>query len=86
MTTAQYKFERASGASGFLSENRASTDALNALGEWQEADSERGVETVIDEDETLVANLSWRESDKSAAHDLDRACQNHGVMRSHVKS
>jgi hypothetical protein len=86
MTTAQYKFERASGMSGFLTKNRPSTDALNALGEWQELDPGREIATVVDEDDMLVAELSWRAGDDSAAQDLDKACQNHGVARSHVES
>lgn len=86
MTTAQYRFERDSGVSGFLSTNRASTDAQNALGEWQEAHSERDINIVADEEEKLVAELCWAEGDDSAGRDLDVACQNHGVARTHVDS
>jgi hypothetical protein len=86
MTTARYKFERASGAPGFLSTNSPSTDALNALGEWQDAHPERECDSVRDEGDCLIADLSWAECSDSVGRELDDACQKYGVERSFVDS
>lgn len=85
MTKARYKFERSSSVPGFLSTSQVSTDALNALAERQDGDSERDFEVVADEEE-IVADLAWDDSSESAGYDLEAACQKHGVVRSHIDS
>ena len=84
MPTGRYWFTRSSGINGFFSNNRASTDALNALSEWSSKQTRRSYEELKDEDETLLARLSWSESDIDAGQDLDNACLSCGVEHSYV--
>jgi len=85
MASGRYKFVRdGKNVTGFLSANRASTDALGALGAWSGAQSDRGYTVVIDEDEQLLADLSWSEVDSSAGPDLDCECFKFGLSRIYV--
>lgn len=87
MLTGRYKFKRRNNSSeGFLSRNRASTDALNALDNWSNAQSQRTYTVLDDEEELLLAELSWNELDDSVGPDLDKACQTFGVDRSPEKA
>jgi hypothetical protein len=87
MGIGRYRFTRdGRGVAGFMSPNRPSTDALSALSVWSGAQQGREHVVVIDEDEQLVADLSWREADSSAGPDLDSACLKVGVNRSYVSS
>lgn len=77
-----YNFSRENSPAGFLSQNSASTDALNALGEW--ADGEDAWDFVIDEDaeDFLTATLSFEDEHLNrVGRRLDLACANHGVVR-----
>jgi len=84
MPTARYKFVRDTSMKGFLSSNRVSTDALNAMGTWSNAATGRSYAVQIDEDDTLVVDLTWNETDHVSGSDLDDACRNVGLDRSHV--
>lgn len=85
MPTARYKFVRAPGMVGFLSGNRASTDAMLAVIEWSEAGVSRSYDEVPPgEDETLVADLAWSEVDHAAGENLDACCCKFGVTRSYI--
>jgi hypothetical protein len=64
---------------GFLSRNRASTDALNALEGWKAAASGRSYVPVVDADEELVADIVFAESDAEAGPEMGRMCMQHGV-------
>lgn len=83
MPKARYRFSRSDSIKGFLSKNRPSTDALGALAVWQDGHADRDFSKHIDEDEQLVAELSWNESDDSAGPSLDDACSKFGVARTH---
>jgi hypothetical protein len=86
MPTARYKFVRNTNMAGFQSRNRASTDALKAIQTWSSASSGRSAEEpIVDEADTLVVDLTWSETDGAAGPDLDVACDNVGVARSHVR-
>lgn len=81
---AKYLFVRDdSSASGILSRNRASTDALNALQEWISVAGGReysiGSDADADTDHQLVATLTLQQSDTSAGHDLQKCCTKFGV-------
>jgi len=76
-----YRFTR-DPVAGFLAKNTASTDALNVLGPWARAASERKFDVLEDVEEYLVARVSFLDSDRSAARrDMDVLCQQHGVRR-----
>ena len=87
MPSGRYKFTRKNNSiKGFLSTNRPSTDALNALAIWSTAQPERSFTVLIDEDEQLLANLSWGDTDTSAGSSLEAACDNYGLEHSYVKA
>jgi len=78
-------FSRDNNRAVFLSQNYASTDALNALGEW--ANGDNGCGFVIDEDaeDFLIATLSFEDEHLDRVRRrLDLACANHGVVRAVV--
>lgn len=81
MPSAKYRFKRSNNISGFQSQNRPSTDTLNALQRWLEGNNERSCEIKTDEDELLIAQLSWKEGDTGAGPDLDASCSQFGVER-----
>jgi len=79
MPTARYKFVRDTSVGGFLSQNRPSTDALGAVTKWESSASGRSHHVRVDEDDHLVADLTWGEMDRSAGTDLENACREFGV-------
>ena len=81
MASAEYRFNRSKDVSGFLSQNTPSTDALNALQRWSGGQKGRSYKKKIDEDELLIAQLSWEEGDVNAGPDLDAQCSKCGVER-----
>lgn len=76
--TARYIFTRDE-ILGFLNRNRASTDALNALEQWQHASADRSYEVLVDEPDSLEVRLSLLESDSNAGPELHGLCHKHGV-------
>ena len=87
MPSGRYKFVRKNNSiEGFASRNRASTDALNVVTIWSNAQPQRSFTIVVDEDEQLLADLSWSETDISAGPSLDDACDKLGVARSYVQA
>lgn len=87
MPSGRYKFVRKNNSiEGFVSGNRPSTDALNALHIWSNAQPQRSFTILVDEDEQLLANLSWSETDTSAGPSLEAACDKRGVERSYVQT
>ena len=80
MPTGCYSFTRSKSIEGLFSKNRESTDALSALDEWSSKQTERRFE-ILEDNETLLARLSWSESDKNARQDLNNACLRCGVER-----
>ena len=85
MPTARYKFFRDTSMRGFLSGNRASTDAINAVSDWSNAASGRSYELQSEEDETVVVDIMWSELDYTADVNLDDFCRKRGVTRSYVQ-
>lgn len=86
MTTARYKFQRSKNSiNGFLSKNRASTDALNALSIWSNSKPQRIYNVLSDQDEELLVELTWQESDSSAGPELEDASIKVGIERFHVQ-
>ena len=80
MVFVTYKFVRSASAMAFLSPNRASTDALGALARWASA-AGRAYEVKVDEDDCLIAELAWNESDATAGDDLNSACERVKIER-----
>lgn len=86
MPTTRYKFVRdTTSMKGFLSSNRPSTDALSAVHAWSSSATGRSHIEKIVEDDTLVVDLTWSETDSKAGADLDAFCVSVGVDRSHVQ-
>ena len=68
-------------ASGFMSPNRASTDAAGVVSNWS-ASAGRSYQTLQDQDDLLIAKLSYQEDDeRAAADDLNRRCADKGIKR-----
>lgn len=87
MPSARYKFVRKNdNIEGFLSKNRASTDALNALTIWLNSNPQRSYIIVNDEDEQILVDLSWSETDISAGECLEDACNKFGIERSYLQT
>ena len=86
MPSGRYRFVRNSNSiEGFGSTNRPSTDALNVVNIWSSGQPQRSFTILIDEDEQLVADLTWSESDPSAGPSLDGTCNKFGIERSYVQ-
>lgn len=67
--------------SGFMSPNRASTDAAGVVNNWS-ASAGRSCQILQDQDDLLIAKLSYQEADKrAAADDLNRRCAEQGLKR-----
>jgi hypothetical protein len=87
MLSGRYKFVRKlNSVEGFVSRNRPSTDALNVVNIWSNAQPQRSFTILVDEDEQLVAELTWSETDPSAGPSLDSTCDNLGIERSYVQT
>lgn len=68
-------------ASGFMSPNRASTDAAGVVINWS-ASVGRSYQILQDQDDLLIAKLSYQEDDeRAAADDLNRRCAAKGIKR-----
>lgn len=86
MPSGRYKFVRKNNSvEGFFSRNMPSTDALGAVNIWSNAHPQRSFSILVDEDEQLVADLTWSENDPSAGASLDIACDKFGIERSYVQ-
>ena len=74
------------GLIGFPSRQCASTDAINALGQWIFQDSRRRfrVVTATHAGGVLVAELATETDDFKAGADLDEACAKYGIRRVQV--
>lgn len=81
MPSSTSRFERADSKEGFLSAQRASTDALNALGAWRNERGGRGFDVLQDEAEFIVARLIWGDDDASVGDSLNGICAKYGVRR-----
>lgn len=67
--------------SGFMRTNSASTDADGVVRNWA-ASSGRSYQTLHDQDDLLIAKLSYLEADeRAAADDLNRRCTELGLKR-----
>lgn len=87
MVIATYSFKRGSGRYAAITALTVNTDARNALADWANAHSTRSFEVVgDDDDDQLIAVLSFPERDSRAGRDLDRACNAHGVQRGTVEA
>lgn len=87
MPSGRYRFVRSSNSiKGFLSSNTPSTDALNVVSIWSSAQPQRSYTILVDEDEQLLVELSWNESDVSAGPDLEETCHKFGVDHSYEQS
>ena len=67
--------------SGFMSPNRASTDAVGVVINWS-ASAGRSYQILQDQDDLVIAKLSYQEDDeRAAADDLNRRCADKGIKR-----
>lgn len=71
---------------GFLSADRASTDAISTLLHWEQRAPGRSYEVLHEEDEAICVALTCDPSDMAAVSDLDRYCTQFGVQRRPLKS
>ncbi len=86
MPSGRYRFVRDNkNVAGKMSSQRASTDAINGLGAWAHAVPGRSFTEVYDDDESLVANLIWKDADHDAGPGLEGACLQVGVERLHLE-
>lgn len=86
--SAAYRFERdPQSVFGFLTTNRASTEACNVLEKWQLQADGRTYEVIRDEqdsEDTLEARLSFALGDSLAEEHLEALCLEHGVRRARL--
>lgn len=86
MPSARYRFVRDNNnVAGKMSSQRPSTDAINALGTWAHALPGRSFAEVWDDDESVVADLTWNSADQDAGPSLESACIRVGIERAHVE-
>lgn len=76
ISTSTWNFEH-DGILGCMSDQRASTDAINALNKWASGDRRRSYEIVSGEnsEDLLVAKLTTDSDDSRSGDDLDTACE-----------
>lgn len=87
ISTSTWRFKRDDQLpSGFLSRNRASTDALSALYRWQVLVESRSFEVILDEDHALEAALTTTVDDLSAGSQLDFLCGELGIKRGQIQN
>lgn len=80
--TVRYRFTRANNsAAGFLSSNRASTDALTALERWKAGADGRDFTTLADEDDHIDVEVTCNANDVDAGPQLEAASDRVGVER-----
>lgn len=86
--SATYHFVRGkSTPAGFMSTQRPSTDAMNVLGNREDSIFGRSFEVLVDEDEQLVARLTFLKPDQQgAAEMLSGLCLKFGIERNLVAS
>jgi hypothetical protein len=78
----RYRFTRANNsAAGFARANRASTDALNALWQWQAGAAGREFTRLADEDDHLDVEVKCNADDADAGIQLEAASEKVGVER-----
>ena len=81
----KYRFVRdAKNVSGIFSRNMASTDAMNVLHKWRGMESGRDFKVEVDEEEELMAVLTFETSDQAAGSQIDMLCAQHGVNRQFI--
>lgn len=85
-SSGRYRFTRSSeSVAGFLSHNRASTDAISILEKWQRMKKKRCYDVERDEDDGLVARLTFESSDEVAGSHIDALCSEHGLDRQFIR-
>jgi hypothetical protein len=78
----RYRFARAKNSVvGFARANRASTDALNALLQWQAGAAGREFTRLVDEDDYLDVEVKCNADDVDAGVQLEAASEKVGVER-----
>lgn len=84
--TATYRFTRnGTSTAGFMSSQRASTDAMTVVRSWEIRGAGRSIEVVEDEDDYLVVRMTFEDADlDSAAADLESLCIEKGIEREPV--
>jgi hypothetical protein len=82
MPKVEFKFEREPCYEQIYNRNRASTDALGVIVNWADPDMERSYDVHIDEDEFVIASLSYGAGDTDAENELIQRCRRvHVVAR-----
>lgn len=79
--SARYQFTRGVGIAALMGQHSASTDAVNALEQWQGAHALRSDDFKMEDDcnEQLIATLSWDDVDEEAGPRLQGECLKRGV-------
>ncbi len=80
MHKAKYSFKRTDGIEGFFKAGGANTDALNALLLWIGGGNGNYV-VLQDEEDGLITQLEFDESDEKAGPELDHECHQTGIER-----
>ena len=76
-----YRFEAATLPARLLSQNRPSTDALNAISKWAGNGKAREFGVLTDNDEFIRALLAWDDRDTISGEQLERYCAGYGVKK-----
>ncbi len=83
MTKVKYKFKRDDFSLIQIFPNRASTDAINALNQWESENENWSYSIEEDDDEYLIAELTIQDADlELPGTRLESLCLNRGVIRS----
>lgn len=80
--TVRYRFTRANNSvAGFISRNRASTDALGALDRWKAGATGRDFAKLADEDGYIDVEVTCNANDTDAGEQLEVESKKLGVER-----
>lgn len=87
ISTSVWRFQRDSTSpTGFVSENRPSTNALAALVRWEGLAPNRSYVVLVDDDAMLEAKLSVDMNDQIAGSQLDTLCSHFGLSRLRIQN
>jgi hypothetical protein len=80
MASHVYYFDRdISTSSGFMSSQRASSDAINVLEKWQSGHAGRASVQIHEGEEIICAELHFDTADQLAGEELGRCCRQFGI-------
>lgn len=82
MVSHTYSFTRSKNSMrGFSSTQSAGTDAFNAVSSWKHLKNGRSYTILLEEDDSLNAEIFCNDDDLDAGKELDQQCLAYGVER-----